>query len=105
MYRDGGGQYGEALATRITKESIDRLAQNPRGGALLLYTGAPIIAGEDAFLAGIIDTLHEAHSHYSYQELDPDIFSEELEAPAYADVERIAAVLLQVHVGPRRGRH
>jgi len=28
----------------------------------------------------------------SYEEIDPDIFGEELDEPAYADVERIAAV-------------
>jgi len=27
-----------------------------------------------------------------YRELDPDLFGEELDKPAYADVERIAAV-------------
>jgi SAM-dependent methyltransferase len=105
LYRHGGGEHGEALATRITKESIERLAQNPRGGALLLYTGAPIVDGEDTFLAAVVDHLHDAHAHYSYEELDPDIWPEVLEEPAYADVERVAAVLLQAHVGPRRERH
>ena len=101
-YRDGGGQFGEALAVRITRESLDRLARNPRGGALLLYTGAAVVAGVDRFLSEIVDDLHAAHAHYSYEELDPDIFSEELAKPAYADVERLAAVFLKAHVGPRR---
>ena len=104
-YRDGGGAHGEALATRITKEAIDRLAQNPRGGTLLLYTGAAIVGGEDTFLTGVVDYLHEAHAQYSYEELDPDLFSEALKAPEYRDVERIAAVFLQVHVSPRRAKH
>ena len=31
---------------------------------------------------------------WRYEELDPDVFGEELEVPAYRQVERIAAVLL-----------
>jgi len=103
-YRDGGGEYGEMIGARIVREALQRLRDNPRGGALLLYTGAAVVAGTDMFLAAIADDLREASAHYSYSELDPDVFSEELSRPAYADVERIAAVFLQAHVGPlRRG--
>jgi len=59
---------------------------------LLLYTGAAIVGGIDMFLAAIVDDLHEANAHYSYREVDPDVFSEELLKPAYATVERIAAI-------------
>jgi len=101
-YRDGGGNYGEMLGARIVREALERLRDNPRGGALLLYTGAAVVAGIDMFLAAILDELHQSNTHYSYHELDPDVFSEELAKPAYANVERIAAVFLQAHVGPRR---
>jgi methylase of polypeptide subunit release factors len=101
-YRDGGGQYGESLGARIVREALERLRDNPRGGVLLLYTGAAIVAGADMFLAAITDALRQANAHYAYDELDPDVFSEELAQPAYADVERIAAVFLQAHVGPRQ---
>jgi methylase of polypeptide subunit release factors len=101
-YRDGGGDYGEAIGARIVRDALQRLRDNPRGGALLLYTGAAMVAGSDTFLAAIVDDLHQANAHYSYDELDPDVFSEELVKPAYADVERIAAVFLQAHVRPRR---
>jgi methylase of polypeptide subunit release factors len=99
-YRDGGGEYGEVIGARIVRESLQRLRDNPRGGTLLLYTGAAIVTGTDMFLAAIADDLRQAHAHYSYSEIDPDVFSEELAKPAYADVERIAAVFLQAHVGP-----
>ena len=99
-YRDGGGEYGEALGARIVREALQRLQDNPRGGTLLLYTGAAIVAGGDKFLAAIVDDLQRAHAHFSYQELDPDVFSEELAKPQYADVDRIAAVFLQARVGP-----
>ena len=101
-YRDGGGEYGEALGARIARESLQRLRDNPRGGALLLYTGAAVVDGVDTFLRAVVEDLHQANAHYSYSELDPDVFSEELANPAYAHVERIAAVFLQAHVGPRR---
>lgn len=100
-YRDGAGAYGEAIGARMVREALLRLRDNPRGGTLLLYTGAAIVAGRDVFLASIIDDLQRSEAHFSYNELDPDVFSDELAKPAYADVERIAAVFLQAHIDPR----
>ena len=102
-YRDGGGKHGEAIATRITLESLQRLAENPNGGTLLLYTGTAIVAGVDSFFAGVRGPLAEFGARYSYEELDPDVFSSELAYPAYANTERIAVVLLQVQVPPHPG--
>jgi release factor glutamine methyltransferase len=99
-YRDGGGAFGEALAVRIVREGLVRLRANPAGGSLLLYTGAAITAGVDTFLDAL-RSVDFSRSHYRYEELDPDVFSEELSRPAYANVERIAAVLLQVTVVPQ----
>ena len=101
-YRDGGGSHGEALGVRIVRESLQRLGENPRGGTLMLYMGTAIVAGLDLFLSQIVEYLREARAHYTYTELDPDVFSDELSKPAYADVDRIAAVFLQAHVGARR---
>ncbi len=53
IYRDGGGEYGEQLALRITRESIDRLSALPNGGRLLLYTGAVTALGNDTFLRAV----------------------------------------------------
>lgn len=100
-YRDGAGQYGEALGARIVREALRRLSENERGGTLLLYTGAAIVAGRDTFLASIADDLRNPHIRYSYDEIDPDVFSEELVKPAYSDVERIAAVFLHAQIDPR----
>ena len=36
----------------------------------------------------------EKSAKVHYEEIDPDVFGEELENPAYAEVERIAAVVL-----------
>lgn len=93
-YRDGGGNYGEALSVRIVRESLARLRP---GGTLLLYTGAAVVDGEDVFWHAIRELLHG--SAHAYVELDPDVFGEELDRPGYERVERIAAVGLRVRKG------
>ena len=98
LYRDGGGSYGEALGARIVREALSRLRTMPGGGTLLLYTGAAVVEGEDTFRQAIDAELRATDVSVSYEELDPDVFSDELERPAYAEVERIAAVFLTVRV-------
>ncbi|MDB5939104.1 MAG: Protein-N(5)-glutamine methyltransferase PrmC, methylates polypeptide chain release factor, partial [Polaromonas sp.] len=90
-YRHGGGPLGSGLSLRIVRESLKRLAP---GGRLVLYTGAPIVGGRDPFLDEVANVLERAGCPFSYREIDPDVFGEELDAPAYADTERIAAVAL-----------
>jgi 16S rRNA G1207 methylase RsmC len=98
-YRDGGGSYGEGLAVRIVEQAVARLRRNPSGGSLLLYTGAAIVNGEDVLFRSLRPVLDDAmHRNFSYRELDPDIFSDELMQPEYADVDRIAAVFLKIRV-------
>lgn len=93
LYRDGGGSFGCDLSVRIVRESLERLAP---GGMLILYTGTVIVAGEDIFLRDILLMLQQPGIWYEYSEIDPDVFGEELEHPAYAQVERIAVVSLVV---------
>ena len=88
VYRDGGDALGSALSTRIAAEALGRL---PSGGRLLLYTGTAVVGGEHVFRRSLEPVLAGAAS-VRYQELDPDVFGEELERPAYADVERLAVV-------------
>lgn len=95
-YRDGGGSFGEALAVRIARESLERLAP---GGRLVLYTGAAIVDGVDTFLAAVRGVCDEARAEWRYREIDPDVFGEEIEQnEAYEPVERIAAVALVADV-------
>lgn len=89
VYRDGGGAIGEGLAVRIVREGLARL---PSGGQLVLYTGAPIIDGRDCVRESLAPILDAGAQRWTYEELDPDVFGEELELPAYAAVERIAVV-------------
>ncbi|HEX7983828.1 MAG TPA: methyltransferase, partial [Duganella sp.] len=95
-YRHGGGELGAGLSLRIIEAAIARLAP---GGTLLLYTGVAIDNGEDPFLrqAGLL--LEGARMAWKYEEIDPDVFGEELDTPAYAGVDRIAAVLLVARKG------
>jgi len=93
LYRHGGGALGAALSLRIIKQSLPRLAP---GGTLLLYTGSAIVGGRDAVFEGASAILAAAGLTWHYQEIDPDVFGDELRLPAYAGADRIAAVLLTV---------
>ncbi|HET7538214.1 MAG TPA: class I SAM-dependent methyltransferase [Polyangiaceae bacterium] len=97
-YRDGRGEYGEGLSCRVVQEAIARLRNSPRGGRLLLYTGAVIVQGADTFLGAIRRELSLPGVRYEYEELDPDVFGDELGRRAYASADRIAAVFLRLHV-------
>jgi methylase of polypeptide subunit release factors len=93
LYRHGGGDFGFELSVRIVKEGIDRLYP---GGTLFLYTGAPVIDGVDQFLAALRPRLEGRGCDYTYDEIDPDVFGEELESAPYDRVDRIAVVALTI---------
>ena len=90
-YRHGGGLLGSELSLRIVREGLPLLSP---GGRMILYTGAPIVDGSDPFRDAVTPVLQQAGCPFSYQEIDPDVFGEELDALAYQDAERIAAVAL-----------
>ncbi len=92
-YRHGGAGLGRALSVQIGEEAIGRLTP---GGRLLLYTGVAIVGGVDAFLADMQPLLADPQLDWCYSEIDPDVFGEELDQPAYRHVDRIAAVGLTV---------
>jgi release factor glutamine methyltransferase len=92
-YRDGGGALGMELSLRIVREGIQRLTQD---GVLFLYTGVPIMGGVDLFRAAAEQIVESGRCSIEYDEIDPDVFGEELDQPAYRDVERIAAVKLMI---------
>ena len=88
-YRHGGDALGAGLSLRIARDAADRL--NPHG-RLLLYTASAIVDGVDGFRAAVIPALEERNCSIEYEEIDPDVFGEELERQAYAAVDRIAVV-------------
>lgn len=92
-YRDGGASLGRALSVRIAAEALTRLAP---GGTLLLYTGVAIVDGNDPFRAELLPLLGALDCEWSYEQIDPDVFGEELEREVYAHADRIAVVGLVV---------
>ncbi len=91
-YRHGGGPLGAALSRQILDAALPRLAP---GGTLVLYTGVAVVQGRDPFRHEATDRLAAAQDvSWSYEEVDPDVFGEELDSPAYAEADRIAAVVL-----------
>jgi methylase of polypeptide subunit release factors len=85
IYRDGGGMNGAALA-------LEWALAGARRGDVLLYAGAAIVDGEDALRAALEAAMPALGRRLRYEELDPDVFGEELGGPAYQGIERIAAV-------------
>jgi hypothetical protein len=55
-----------------------------------------MVQGRDPLLAALTPLLGQDGFSWRYWELDPDVFGEELDAPAYRQAERIAAVALVV---------
>lgn len=89
QYRHGGGEFGSQLSLRIVEASLPRLAP---GGRLLLYTGSAIVEGADLFYDAVCACSAERRMKVCYEEIDPDVFGEELEHPPYDRADRIAAV-------------
>jgi hypothetical protein len=88
-YRDGGGMHGAQISYDWALAGADRLMP---GGHMILYTGVAIVDGRDELRAALERDLPGLGCSMTYRELDPDVFGEELEKPAYRDVERIAAI-------------
>jgi methylase of polypeptide subunit release factors len=88
-YRQGGDLLGGQVALEWTRQALGALEP---GGALLLYTGAAVSAGEMPLLDALAQAACEANAALVVEELDPDVFGEELEQPPYREVERIAAI-------------
>lgn len=89
VYRDGGGERGLEIPLAWARQGGERLA---RGGRMLLYTGSPIVEGEDRFRRGLEQMLPDLGLRLEYDEVDPDIFGGMLRRADYEGVERMAAV-------------
>ncbi len=89
LYRHGGGELGIELGLRIVRQSMPRLRP---GGRLILYTGTPILGGVDPFYESLGPLLQLPGLQFVYEEIDTDVFGEELERQAYANADRIAVV-------------
>ncbi|TDV72249.1 class I SAM-dependent methyltransferase [Pseudomonas sp. LP_7_YM] len=92
-YRHGGDHLGSALSVRILSQAVARLTV---GGSLVLYTGAPSVDGVDLFLEQARAVVDRTELAWTYREMDPDVFGEELDTAPYQQADRIAAVVLTV---------
>jgi methylase of polypeptide subunit release factors len=98
LYRNGGGFHGGEVACDWTRRALASLAP---GGTLLLYTGAPVIAGRSPLVEKLSAIVEELRAELHLSEIDPDIFGEELDRPDYREAERIAAYGIKVRKLPR----
>jgi methylase of polypeptide subunit release factors len=89
VYRHGGGEFGSDLSARILEQGLPHLAS---GGAIVLYTGSAIVDGIDLFERTLRKRLKNADIDLLYEEIDPDVFGEELDAAPYDRADRIAVV-------------
>ena len=80
---------GGAVALDWVEQALSSLRP---GGKMLLYVGAAYEDGRAPLLDAVRAACDEAKATVSVEELDPDVFGEELEMPNYSTVERIAAV-------------
>ncbi|HEX5201243.1 MAG TPA: class I SAM-dependent methyltransferase [Actinoplanes sp.] len=90
-YRDGGGPDGNGLSLAVLDTAEKRLAV---GGSLVLFSGTGIVAGRDPLREAAERRLAGTGLRWTYREVDPDVYGEELADEAYRHAERIAVVVL-----------
>ena len=93
--RDGGRLFGGEIACRWVEQTLERLAP---GGEALIYTGVAFLDGQSPALQRIASLCDASDAELEVDEIDPDLFGEELTKTAYRQVERIAVVGLSVNV-------
>jgi methylase of polypeptide subunit release factors len=93
LYRHGGGELGFDLSLRIVEEGVERLAP---GGGLFLYTGTAVVDGTQKLFEALYGRPEGRDYSLTCEEIDPDVFGEELDSPPYDRADRIAAVAVMV---------
>ena len=95
LYRDGGGDHGYDLSVRIVQDALARLEPD---GQFIMYTGSAVVDGEHPLRAALAPALESRPCTYTWEEVDPDVFGEELESDLYANVDRLSVVALVAQV-------
>jgi methylase of polypeptide subunit release factors len=93
-YRDGGELLGGQAALEWAADALDALQS---GGTALLYTGAAFQNGRSPLVDALERLCLDAGAAAQLEEIDPDVFGDELRQPAYSQVERIAVVGAVIH--------
>jgi methylase of polypeptide subunit release factors len=93
VYRHGGGMLGSELTLQIVQQSLGHLAP---AGRLILYSGSAIVHGVDRLKESLGEMLNKLNLRFQYEEIDPDVFGEELDHRPYDRADRIAVIGLIV---------
>jgi methylase of polypeptide subunit release factors len=93
MYRHGGGFFGSELTLQIVRQSLDHLAP---AGRLIVYSGSAVVRGVDTLKEALDRMLGGRNLHFQYEEIDPDVFGEELDHWPYDRADRIAVIGLTI---------
>ncbi len=93
LYRHGGALLGSELTLQLVRQSLDHLAPT---GRLIVYSGSAISRGVDHLKKSLGRLLKKSNLHFQYEEIDPDVFGEELDHWPYDSADRIAAIGLVV---------
>ncbi len=93
LYRHGGGSLGSKLSLDIVRQAVHRLAP---AGRLILYSGSAIVNGVDQLHESLSQILNVRDVTFQYEEIDPDVFGEELDHRPYHRADRIAVIGLIV---------
>jgi methylase of polypeptide subunit release factors len=89
-YRHGGGRHGHDLPLRVLGTAVERLTP---GGSLVMLSGTGVTGGQDPLLEAVTERLDGTGMRWVYREIDPDVYSENLEH-AYSHADRIALAVL-----------
>ncbi len=93
LYRHGGGSFGSQLSLEIVRQAVDHLFP---AGRLILYSGSAIMNGVDRLHKSLRRVLTKRDVRFEYEEIDPDVFGEELDHWPYNRADRIAVIGLTV---------
>ncbi len=93
LYRHGGGSLGSELSLEIVRQALDHLAPS---GRLILYSGSAIVNGVDELRNSLGPILDRRDLRFRYEEIDPDVFGEELDQWPYEKADRVAVIGLTV---------
>ena len=92
-YRDGGDLFGGGVTLDWVRQGLARLRPER---TVLLYTGAAYVDGRAPLLDAIADECRTSEASLVIDEIDPDVFGDELLQPDYEKVERISAVGIRI---------
>lgn len=93
VYRNGGADLGIEFPLLLIEQALEKIAIH---GRLWMYSGVPIVRGQNEFIRRLAKILIGPKWRWDYEEIDADIFGEELEKPPYEHADRISAAWIRI---------